>query len=196
MTPAYFATRAYCWIMVNLLSTTIPRSLSAELLSSRSAPNLNWCMCLFLHWCKTPHLSFLNLIRFLSAQLSSLSRSCWMVAQPSGGSATPHSFVSSSNLLRVDSNPSSRSLMKILNMTRLVTDPWGTLLVTCLQLDCTIDHNPLRSASQPIVFLLSFLWVLMGWCMLSPEAVFVPDWLSLMPQRLRLEHLPNLVVLH
>jgi len=43
----------------------------------------------------------LNLIRFLSAQLSSLSRSRWMAAQPSGVSTTPPSFVSSANLLRV-----------------------------------------------------------------------------------------------
>jgi len=33
--------RAHCWLMVNLSSTSTPRSLSAELLSSRSAPNLH-----------------------------------------------------------------------------------------------------------------------------------------------------------
>jgi len=39
-------------------------------------------------------LPLLNLIRFLSAQLSSLSRSCWMAAQPAGASTTPPSLVS------------------------------------------------------------------------------------------------------
>ena len=34
--------------MVNLSSTRTPRSLSTELLSSRSTPNLHWCMGLFL----------------------------------------------------------------------------------------------------------------------------------------------------
>lgn len=36
---------------------------------------------------RTTHFPFLNLIRFLSAQLSSLSQSCWMAAQPSGNAA-------------------------------------------------------------------------------------------------------------
>ncbi|KAK1208189.1 ZFR protein, partial [Pygoscelis papua] len=60
--------------------------------------------------------------------------SLWMAAQPSGTSATAPSFVSSANLLRVHSAPSSRSLRKILNMTGPSIDPWGTLLVTSLQL--------------------------------------------------------------
>ena len=52
-------------------------------------------MGLFLPRCRTLPLPLLNLIRFLSAQLSSLSRSCWMAAQPSGVSAIPSSFLSS-----------------------------------------------------------------------------------------------------
>ena len=35
---AFLAARAHCWLMVNLSSTRTPRSLSAELLSSRSVP--------------------------------------------------------------------------------------------------------------------------------------------------------------
>ena len=58
-----------------------------------------------------------------------------MAAQPSGVSAIPHSFVSSANLLRVDTILSSKSLMKIANKTRSSTDPWGTLLKADLQLD-------------------------------------------------------------
>jgi len=52
-----------------------------------------------------------------------------MVAQPSGMSATPPSFVSSANLLRVHSIPSSRSSTKTLNQIRVSTDPWGTPLL-------------------------------------------------------------------
>ena len=132
---AFLAARAHCWLMVNLSSTRTPRSHSTELLSRRSTPSLYWCMGLFLPSCRTLHLPLLNLIRFLSAQLSSLSRSRWMAAQPAGVSTTPPSFVSSTNLLRVHSNSSSRSLMKKLNKTRLSTDPWGIPLVTSLQLD-------------------------------------------------------------
>ncbi|KAF1440525.1 Zinc finger RNA-binding protein, partial [Pygoscelis papua] len=43
-------------------------------------------------------------------------------------------FVSSANLWRVHSAPSSRSLMKVLNRTGPSIDPWCTLLVTSLQL--------------------------------------------------------------
>jgi len=41
---AFLAVRAHCWLMVNLSSTSTPRSLSAELLSSKSAPSLYWCL--------------------------------------------------------------------------------------------------------------------------------------------------------
>jgi len=81
---AFLAIRAHCWLMVKLLSTSTPRSLSAELLSNRSTPSLYRCMGLFVPRCRTLHLPLLNFIRFLSAQLSSLSRSRWMAAQPSG----------------------------------------------------------------------------------------------------------------
>ena len=95
MPLAFLAARAHCWLMVNLSSTSTPRSLSTELLSSRSTPSLYWCMGLFLPRCRTLHLPLLNFIRFLSAQLSSLSRSHWMAAQAAGVSTTPPSFVSS-----------------------------------------------------------------------------------------------------
>ena len=39
---AFLAARAHCWLIVNLSSTRTPRSLSAELLSSRSTPSLLW----------------------------------------------------------------------------------------------------------------------------------------------------------
>jgi len=89
-------------------------SCSAELLSSRSCPNLCWYVQLFHLRCKTLHLLLLNLIWFIAALLSSLFRSCWMAAQTSAVSAIPTSFVSLAYLLRVGTIPSSRSLMKIL----------------------------------------------------------------------------------
>jgi len=132
---AFLETRAHCWIMVNLSSTRTPRSLSTELLSRRSAPILYSYMRLCLPRCRTLHLPLLNFIRLFSTHLSSLSRSCWMAAQPSGVSATHPTFVSSANLLRVRFILSSRSLMSKLNKTGPSTDPWGTPLVTGLQLD-------------------------------------------------------------
>jgi len=127
---AALAARAHCWLMVKLLSTRTPTSLSAELSSIRYARSLYWCIGLFLMRCRTLHLPLLSLIRFLSAQHPSLSRSRWIAAQPSHVSTTPPSSVSSANLLRVHSNSSSRSLMKKLNKTGPSTDPWGTPLLT------------------------------------------------------------------
>ena len=69
-----------------------------------------------------------------------------MAAQPSHVSATPSSFVSLADLLKVDTIPSSRSLMKILNSTGPSTAPHTFL--TGLG---TTDHNPLSSASQPVL---------------------------------------------
>ena len=135
---AFFAARAHCW---HLSSTSTPRSLSTELLFSRSAPRLYWFMGLFLPRCRNLHLPLLNFIRFLSAQLSSLSRSCWMAAQPSGVSSTLPSLVSSANLLRVHSNSSARSLMKKLNKTGPSIDPWGTPLVTGLHYIMEMWHT-------------------------------------------------------
>ena len=75
-----------------------------------------------------------------------------MAAQPSGVSATPPSFVSSANLLQVHSIPSSLSLMSKLNKTGPSTDPWGTPLVTSLQLDSApLMTTPLSSALQPVL---------------------------------------------
>jgi len=58
-----------------------------------------------------------------------------MAAQLHGVSVTLPSFASSANLLRVNSIPSSRSLMRMLNKTQPSTNPWGTPLVTGFQLD-------------------------------------------------------------
>jgi len=68
-----------------------------------------------------------------------------MTAQPSGVSATPHTFGSSANLLRVHSAPPSRSLPKMSNSHLLSTDAWGTPLVTGLLL----DFVPLTTSSRP-----------------------------------------------
>ncbi|KAK4813748.1 LOW QUALITY PROTEIN: hypothetical protein QYF61_023684 [Mycteria americana] len=52
---------------------------------------------------------------------------------PSSRSTLPPKLVSSANLLRVHSIPSSRSLIKILNKTGPKTEPWGTPLRTVLR---------------------------------------------------------------
>jgi len=53
--------------------------------------------------------------------------------------------MSSANLLRMHSIPSSRSLTKILNRTGHRTEPWGTPFVPSCQLDLT----PFTTMAQP-----------------------------------------------
>jgi len=50
----------------------------------------------------------------------------------------PAQLVSSANLLREHSIPSSRSLIKMLNKTAPKIEPWGTALVTGRQLDFAV----------------------------------------------------------
>ncbi|KAK4823633.1 LOW QUALITY PROTEIN: hypothetical protein QYF61_004366 [Mycteria americana] len=54
---------------------------------------------------------------------------------PSSRPTLPPNLVSSANLLRVHSMPSSRSFIKVLNRTGPSTEPWGTPLVTGRQLE-------------------------------------------------------------
>ncbi|KAK4810657.1 hypothetical protein QYF61_007394 [Mycteria americana] len=56
-----------------------------------------------------------NLMRFIQAHFSSLSRSLWMTSRTSGMSTAPLSLVSSANFLRVHLISLSMSSMKILN---------------------------------------------------------------------------------
>lgn len=65
---AFFDTKARCWFMFSLVSTRVPSSFSAELLSS-----MYWYWGLFLpKKCRTLH--FLNFRSFLSIHFSTLSR--------------------------------------------------------------------------------------------------------------------------
>lgn len=96
-------------------------------------PCIYWCGGLFFIRCRTLHFSLPNFANSVSAHFSSLSRSPWIAARPSGLSAIPPKFVSSAKLLRVLSAPSFRSWMKTLNRTGLSTDPRSSPLVTSLQ---------------------------------------------------------------
>ena len=57
---AFLATRARCWLVVDLLPTRIPRTFSGKLLSSQLATSVCWCVGLFLPRCRTWHLLLLN----------------------------------------------------------------------------------------------------------------------------------------
>lgn len=107
---------AHCWLTVNLVATRTPRSFSVKLLHNHLVPSMYWYMELFLPTCRSLHSLCL---RLLSAHFSSLLRYLWMVAWPSGVSATPPIFVSVANLLIRDSAPSLRILMKMCNSNDL-----------------------------------------------------------------------------
>lgn len=111
---ALITAQTHCWLVFNLVSIRTPRAFSAELLSSwmpSACPGTWDCSSLGADF-------LLNFMKLLIAHFSSLTRSLWIAAQPSGASATLPSFVSFVNSLRLCSAPSSSSLMKMLNRTR------------------------------------------------------------------------------
>lgn len=91
--------RVHCLSMFNLVST---RAFSVKVLSSQPAPaHIEAWDCSFPPRCCTWHSPSLNFVRFLPSYFSTLSSFLWMAAQPSGALATPPSFMSSTELLRV-----------------------------------------------------------------------------------------------
>lgn len=110
---AFFATAVNCLLILSLLSTKAPSSLSTQLLPSQVDSSLFCPPGLGFPRCKTIHLSLLNIIRFLLAHCFSISRSSCRVAVPSEVSTFPHSLVSLAKFIWVRLMPSSRSLMKI-----------------------------------------------------------------------------------
>lgn len=87
MLLAFFAARAHYSLMFHLMSSSTPRSSSTRLLSSWVEPSTCCCLGLFLSTCRTQHLLSLDILKFLSARFSSLSRSPWTAARLSGISA-------------------------------------------------------------------------------------------------------------
>jgi len=93
------------------------------------------------------------LITFLWAHFWSLSRSLWMAYLPSFKSTAPFSLVSSANLLRLHSIPTSMSLIKILKSTCPKNRPMGnTTFDQTLPKHRSTDHNPLHVAIQPVLY--------------------------------------------
>ena len=69
-------------------------------------------------------------LRFVEPYEFHLSGSLWMASCPLGMSTASHRLVWSANLLRMHLIPLSMSLMKMINSTGSITDPWGMPLVT------------------------------------------------------------------
>jgi len=132
---AFFAAAAYCSLLLSLMSTRTPRSLSTEMLHCQVDPSLSCTPVLCFPSCKTLHFSMLHFIRFLLAHSSSLSRSFCRVALSPTVSTSPRSLVSLANFIRVSLIPSSTSLMKILNNVGPNIDSCRTPLVTGCQFE-------------------------------------------------------------
>lgn len=132
------------WLVISLVTIRISRSFSAELLLSTY-----WWMGLLLPSYRIFLFPLTERLEVLLCHFSSMSRPVWVVAQAPGTSATPHSFVSFTNLMSVCTVPPSRSLIEMLIGVGQLTDPWGTALETCLQVDfCHSSQLPGPSHSQ------------------------------------------------
>ncbi|XP_055576153.1 uncharacterized protein LOC129736772 [Falco cherrug] len=130
---AALATRAHCWLVGNLLSTSTPTSFSAELPPSRPAPARTGA------WgCSSPGAD--PTLAFAGLHQVPLCPALQPVPVSLNGSAASWCISHSSQLCVTckrsegSSVPSSWSLMSKLNRTGPSTDPWGTPLATGLQL--------------------------------------------------------------
>lgn len=106
-----------------------PQMFFCRAVSYQSATSLHHRIKLLHPRCKTLCLFLLNLSSFLSAcffSLFLLFTSLWTAVLPSRVWTAPPNVVSSANLLRVRSIPSSRSLMKTLNSMVPVLIPEGS----------------------------------------------------------------------
>lgn len=96
--------------------------------------------------CTSP---FLNFMSFLLAHFSSLLRSLWKAAFQSAAPTTSPSFVLPTNLSRIHSVPSSKSVMKILEYWHQyqplvhITNDWSPAGL------CATDYNILNLTFQP-----------------------------------------------
>lgn len=100
--------------------------------------------------CRALDLPLLNCVKFQSARFYNLSRCLWMAAWCSGVPATPPSLVLWANWLRLCSVQSPRLLIKMFNRVEPNIEPWGTPLVTGLQLDFMPLITTLSSTVQPV----------------------------------------------
>lgn len=85
----FWAAPTCCWLMLSVSATRTSKSFSAKLLPGSSSPRLYTYLGFLQHKCNTLHLAVLNLITFMWAHLSSVSRSLWMAFLPSALSAAP-----------------------------------------------------------------------------------------------------------
>ena len=145
---AFYATRAHCWLIINLLSIRSPRSFSADLLSNRSVLNMYWCMWLFLPRCMTT----LSLVELHQVPLC-------LTLQPvqvSLNGSTAFWCVSHSFQLYIISKIAEGGLYPFIQVSEDVGQDWAQY--QCLGNAasyrsptglCTADHSPLSNASWP-----------------------------------------------
>jgi len=120
--------------LVKLLSARILKSSTGLLLMS-SSPSLYMYLGFSQPKYCTLQLALLNLIMFMYAPFQTYPDPSGRASLPSVVSTALLSLVSSANLLRVHSFPSSVSLIKMVKSTGPKTAPWGMLLITSLHLD-------------------------------------------------------------
>lgn len=143
--------------MLRLLSTSTPRSLTTEMLSSHSPPSLYPCPALFCLRYRIQRFPLLNFMLLLIAQCSNLFRSLYNTPHPFRKSTAPPSL-SSASLLKMHSTPACRSLIKMLNrfeswaMARI--EPWTILFSRSVSY---------QKSNTPRAFVCPFLILLFKW---------------------------------
>ena len=136
----FWAARVHCWLTLSFSFTRTPMS-SALLLWRSYSPSLYTYLGLPWPNCETLHFALLNLIRFTWAYLLSLSRSLCMVFLPSAISTALLSLVSSANLQRMHSVPSSMSFIKVARFPSSFSSLWAFGCRNRVQKSCKRGHG-------------------------------------------------------
>lgn len=120
------AARVCCYLLFNLVSTRTPRSFSSELFSIWGIPHMSLCLMLFLCLCRTWHFSSLNFMRF---SLFLWPVTLWYIRHSCQFCATSKLAMST-----------HLSIILVINEDKwfvlIYIDPWTTLFVMGLQLNC------------------------------------------------------------
>lgn len=143
----FFAAKAQCWLTFNMLftRTSVP-FLQSCCIAVCWLPTCTGAWPYFLPGCRTWHFPLLNFMRLMLVHFSSVAGSLW-----SGVSTTPPGFVSPANSLRVQSDPSSRSLMEV--FTRLDEyQRWSTLPVEWLEAVLHTTNGNFLNLAVPATF--------------------------------------------
>lgn len=163
MLLAVSATRACCLLLSSLLTTRPPGTSPQSCSPSTQVPACSVARVSSFRSTR-PNICLLCFIKVFLVTSSSLPGYLWMADLSFSVVSGPYNIVSSSNLVRLPSITSSKSLLKMLKSSGPIRDPSITSLVISL-----------KAKPDPLT---AIFWTWIFYCYFQPSS-FPPIWLSL-----------------